>query len=442
MFKQVMPLSLIISMRFFGLFIVLPVISVYTLSLPGATPQIVGIVVGGYAITQMIFQIPFGAMSDILGRKGTIITGLLIFAIGSVLCAISTDILTLLLGRFLQGAGAIGAVVTAMISDLVKEEQRPKAMAIMGGMIGMSFALAMGVGPVIAGASDIQTLFWITAILPIISIFILVKMVPDAPKVTHTYHNHSTLGFLLKNEIINMNITNFLQKGLMTFAFMIIPIILTKSFGWAMSDLWKVYVPALIGGILSMGPAAIIAEKKGKYKEVLLLGIFFFGLSYYLIGNASSELSFIIGVVVFFIGFNMHEPIMQSLTVKYAKVHEKGKVLGTFNSFGYAGTFIGGFVGGSYLVEIDGSFAASLYEISMVLVFVSIAWLLLILTLPNPVKMSNSYFDLAELDENKFALLDSLAGVDEWYINNTENLLIVKYDNTTIDEEAIKNTLK
>jgi MFS family permease len=133
---------------------------------------------------------------------------------------------------------------------------------------------------------------------------------------------------------------------------------------------------------------------------------------------------------------------MQSLTTKYAKVHEKGKVLGTFNSFGYAGTFIGGFVGGSYLVEVDGSFAASLYEISMVLVFVSTAWLLLILTLPNPAKMSNSYFDLAELDENKFAVLDSLTGVDEWYINNTENLLIVKYDNTTIDEEAIKNTLK
>ncbi|MDD2698676.1 MAG: MFS transporter [Arcobacteraceae bacterium] len=442
MFKQVLPLSLIISMRFFGLFIVLPVISVYTLSLPGATPQIVGIVVGGYAITQMIFQVPFGAMSDILGRKGTIITGLLIFAIGSILCAVGNDLLTLLLGRFLQGAGAIGAVITAMISDLVKEEQRPKAMAIMGGMIGISFALAMGVGPVIAGFAGVQSLFWITAVLPLISIVVLLKLVPDAPKVTHTYHNHSKYGFLLKNEIIKMNITNFLQKGLMTFAFMIIPIILTKSFGWALTDLWKVYVPALILGVLSMGPAAIIAEKKGKFKEVLLLGIFFFGLSYYLIGNGSTELAFIIGVLVFFIGFNMHEPIMQSLTVKYAKVHEKGRVLGVFNSFGYAGTFVGGFVGGAYLLEINGSFASSLYDISMFIVAISIVWFILILALPNPTKMSNTYLNIENLDEQKYTVLDTVTGVDEWYINNTEKLLIVKYNNTLIDEEAIKNTIK
>lgn len=442
MFKQVLPLSLIISLRFFGLFIVLPVISVYTLSLPGATPQIVGIVVGGYAITQMIFQVPFGAMSDTLGRKGTIITGLLIFAIGSVLCAISTDVLTLLLGRFLQGAGAIGAVITAMISDLVKEEQRPKAMAIMGGMIGMSFALAMGFGPLIAGFSSIQTLFWITAILPLISIYIIVKMVPNAPVVTHTYHNHSKYEFLLKNEIIKMNITNFLQKALMTFAFMIIPIILTKTFGWALSDLWKVYVPALFAGIFSMGPAAIFAEKKGKYKEVLLLGILFFILSYYLIGNSDTELSFIIGVLVFFVGFNMHEPIMQSLTTKYAKVHERGRVLGVFNSFGYAGTFIGGLVGGFYLYEVDGSFMASLYEISMIIVGISVLWFLLILRLPNPAKTSNAYISIEDMSEQKYTSLDTLAGIEEWYINNTEKLLIVKYNNTLVDDEMIRNTIK
>ncbi len=442
MFKQVLPLSLIISLRFFGLFIVLPVISVYTLSFPGATPQLVGIVVGGYAITQMIFQVPFGAMSDMFGRKGTIILGLLLFAIGSALCAIADDLLTLLLGRFLQGAGAIGAVITAMISDLVKEEQRPKAMAIMGGMIGVSFALAMGIGPVIAGFAGVQSLFWITVVLPLVSIYVIIKMVPDVPTITHTYHGHSKIKFLFKNEIILMNLTNFLQKGFMTFAFMIIPIVLVKTFNWELTDLWKVYAPALVAGVLSMGPAAMIAEKKGKFKEVLLVGIFFFALSFYLIGEATTELAFIIGVVVFFIGFNMHEPIMQSLTVKYAKVHEKGTVLGVFNSFGYAGTFIGGMIGGSYLVEVDGSFASSLYDISMFIVVVSIAWFILLLTLPNPTKMSNSYIHIENLDENKYAILDTLAGIDEWYINNTEKLLIVKYNNMLVDEETIKNTLK
>jgi len=442
MFKLIMPLSLIISFRFLGLFIVLPVLSIYALSLPGATTTLVGIVIGGYAITQMIFQVPFGMMSDKLGRKETIIMGLLLFAIGSILCAVSTDMLTLLLGRFLQGAGAIGAVVTAMISDLVKEEQRPKAMAIMGGSIAASFALAMLLGPIIGAFAGISSLFWLTALLAIVSIYILVKLVPNPPHVTHTYHDHSKTSFLTNPDLIKMNITNFLQKGMMTFTFMIIPIILTHTYGWELADLWKIYLPAMIAGILGMGPAAVMAEKKGKFKEVLLIGIVFFALSFSLIGNSSDETFFIIGVIVFFIGFNMHEPIMQSLTTRYIKVHEKGKVLGVFNSFGYFGTFLGGVIGGMYLIEIDGSFIQSLSEISFVIVIVSVLWLAMITTLPNPLKKKNVYLNIDDIHEDKYSSLDTLDGVDEWYINNTEKLLIVKYNGDIIEEETIINTVK
>lgn len=438
MFKTIMPLSLIISFRFLGLFIVLPVISVYAYSMPGATSVIVGIVVGGYAITQMIFQVPFGIMSDALGRKGTIITGLLLFAIGSILCAISTDILTLMLGRFLQGAGAIGAVVTAMISDVVKEEQRPKAMALMGGSIAASFALAMVLGPVLGAAAGIEFLFWITAVLAFVSIYIIVEKVPNPPKVIHTYHNVSKLEFLKSGEIMKMNITNFLQKGLMTFAFMIIPVVLTKSYGWELGELWKVYIPAMIAGVLSMGPAAVLAEKKGKFKEVLLLGIVFFALSYFILGNSTSQTLFIVGVIVFFAGFNMHEPIMQSLTTRYAKVHEKGKVLGVFNSFGYFGTFLGGLIGGIYFKEIDGSYLQSLSDISSVLVIICLAWLVLIGSLPNPLKKKNAYINLAETNSSNHDKLDSTEGIDEWYINDTEKLLIVKYHDDHLDEDKIK----
>jgi len=442
MFKTIMPLSLIISFRFLGLFIVLPLISVYALSLPGATPTLVGIVIGGYAITQMIFQIPFGIMSDKLGRKGTIIVGLLLFAIGSIVCAIATDMLTLLLGRFLQGAGAIGAVVTAMITDVVREEQRPKAMALMGGSIAASFAIAMLAGPLIGAYAGINTLFYLTAFLALFSIYILVAKVPNPPKVTHTYHNHSKVSFLINPNLIKMNITNFLQKGMMTFAFMIIPIVLTKHYGWELTDLWKVYLPAMIAGVLAMGPAAVLAEKKGKFKQILLIGIVFFALSYYLIGNSTTDTLFLIGVVIFFIGFNMHEPIMQSLTTRYIKVHEKGKVLGLFNSFGYLGTFVGGFVGGMFLQEIDGSFAQSLHDITMVIVVVSILWMVLILTLPNPMKKKIAYLDLENLNNSKFNTLNDLKGCEEWYINNTENIIIVKYDQEFLDEEAIIETIK
>ncbi len=437
MFKKVFPLSLIISFRFLGLFIVLPVLSVYALSLPGATPALVGIVIGGFALTQMIFQVPFGMMSDMLGRKGTIITGLVLFAIGSILCAISTDILTLLLGRFLQGAGAIAAVISAMISDHVREEERPKAMAIMGGFIAGSFALAMVFGPLIGGFAGINSLFWISTFLALSSIYIIVKFVPDSPKVTHTYHNNSKIEFLKSKEINIMNISNFLQKSFMTFAFMIIPIVLTKTYGWELSELWKIYIPAMIAGVLAMGPAAMMAQKKGRYKEVMSLGIIFFALSYLTFGNSSSETLFLIAIILFFIGFNMHEPIMQSLTAKYAKVHERGKVLGVFNSFGYLGTFLGGFIGGVYFKEVDGSFISSLHDISVILLVISVVWLIIMFLMTNPMKEKNLYIPIANIDENKFNSLDSAEGIKEWYINNTENIIVIKYNFDQTNEESI-----
>ncbi|RBQ27687.1 MFS transporter [Arcobacter sp. CECT 9188] len=436
MIKSVMPLSFIIALRFFGLFIVLPVISVYALSLEGANATLVGIVVGGYALTQVIFQVPFGIMSDKLGRKGTIITGLLLFAIGSLICAIATDIFTLMLGRLLQGSGAIGAVVTAMISDLVKEEQRSKAMAMMGMFIGLSFALAMLAGPLIGGFIGVEVLFYLTMFLALISIYILVKKVPNPPIITHTYNDKLKLSDILGNANINrMNITNFLQKALMTFAFLVIPIILTKTYGWQKNELWYVYVPAMIFGLLSMAPAAIIAEKKGKFREILAIGILLFIISYLIIGFSSSAFVFAIGVVIFFIGFNMHEPIMQSLTSRFAKVHQRGSVLGVFNSFGYLGTFVGGLLGGIMLDNID------LSTFSIVIAVICILWAILILTMPNPSKTKSLYLSLDEYKLENSGKLNENKNIEEWYINNTENIVAIKY-NENISAEEIKDILK
>ncbi|MCT7594082.1 MFS transporter [Aliarcobacter butzleri] len=437
MIKSVMPLSFIIALRFFGLFIVLPVISVYALSLDGANATLVGIVVGGYALTQVVFQVPFGVMSDKLGRKGTIITGLLLFAIGSLICAIATDIYTLMLGRLLQGSGAIGAVVTAMISDLVKEHERSKAMALMGSFIGLAFAIAMLAGPLIGGFIGVPVLFYITMFLALISIYILIKKVPNPPIITHTYNDKLRLSDVLGNTNINrMNITNFLQKALMTFAFLVIPIILTKTYGWEKKELWYVYLPAMIFGLLSMAPAAIIAEKRGKFKEILALGILFFIISYLVIGFSSSSVVFVIGVVIFFIGFNMHEPIMQSLASKFAKVHQRGSVLGVFNSFGYLGTFVGGLLGGIMLDNLN------LSTFSIIIAVICVLWGILILTMPNPSKTKSVYLNLDEYKLENSGKLNQNDAIDEWYINNTENIIAIKYDDEKISEEEIRALLK
>lgn len=210
-----------------------------------------------------------------------------------------------------------------------------------------------------------------------------------------------------------MNLTNFLQKGLMTFAFMIIPITLIKHFDWQMSELWKVYLPVMILGIIAMGPSAVIAEKKGKFKEILLIGIILFGVSYLIIGFSSTPVVFIIGVVLFFIGFNMHEPIMQSLASKFAKVHQRGLVLGIFTSAGYVGTFLGGMLGGMFYQEV------TLSTLVIVIALICIIWAFLIMKMPNPAKKKFAYLSLNEFHlENSGKL--NIDSIDEWYINNTE----------------------
>ena len=277
MFKKVFPLSAIISLRFLGLFLVLPVISLYAASMTDNL-LLVGIIVGGYALTQAIFQVPFGVMSDKIGRKPTLLVGLIIFLIGSLIAGFATDIYTLMLGRFLQGAGAIGSVITAMISDLVEEEVRGKAMAIMGATIALSFATAMGLGPVIGASYGVDTLFFITAGLSVFAMILLFTKVPTPPRIKHIYHKKAKTSDILKDSnLLNMIIINAMQKGLMTVAFVLIPIILTSdAFAWEKSDLYMAYLPAMVLGLIAMGPAAVFGEKHNKPKQIFLVSIVLF----------------------------------------------------------------------------------------------------------------------------------------------------------------------
>ena len=186
--NKVWHLSLIIGMRFFGLFVVMAVLSAYATDLPGATPMLIGLAVGGYALTQAALQVPFGVLSDKIGRKKAILIGLLIFVAGSIIAGMADDIYMLLLGRFLQGAGAIGSVIIAMISDHVREDERAHAMAAMGMVIALAFTAAMVVGPIIGGLTGgVSTLFYLTAAMSILSIILLFTVVPEPPMITHTF---------------------------------------------------------------------------------------------------------------------------------------------------------------------------------------------------------------------------------------------------------------
>jgi len=433
MFKKVLPLSAILSLRFLGLFLVLPVISVYALGLDASTPLLVGVVVGGYALTQAIFQVPFGLMSDKIGRKPTILVGLIIFLIGSIVCAYSTDIHTLMLGRFLQGAGAIGSVITAMISDLVEEEIRGKAMAIMGASIALSFALAMGLGPVIAAAYGLESLFFITAVLSILAIILLFTKVPTPPRIKHIYHATTKTSDILKDSnLLNMIIINAMQKGLMTVAFVLIPIILTSAdFQWSTADLYKAYLPAMIFGLIAMGPAAVFGEKHNKPKQIFLVSIILFITSFLIMGLTQSSTVFIVGVVLFFVAFNMMEPLVQSMITKFAKVHQKGAALGISNSVAYFATFIGGTSAGLLLTYTDRE------TIGISVAVIATLWLLWTFKLQNPIKHSFLYLKQSELSIKKLKNLES-SHIAEWYINETEDKVVIKYVTGALSEDELK----
>jgi len=442
MIKQIMPLSLIVGLRFFGLFIVLPVLSIYALEMEGATPFLAGLVVGGYALTQAAFQVPFGLVSDKVGRKKTLLFGLIIFIIGSVIAALSDNIYMLLIGRFLQGAGAIGSVVSAMVADLVKEEQRAHAMAILGGTIALSFAAAMIIAPIVGGNWGIDKLFWLTAILSVMAIGILFTAVPQPPTIVHSYaEEESKMMEVFKDRsLTRMYITFLFHSSIMTMAFFIIPVVMTQGvdeggFGWEKPELWKVYFPAMIFGFFAMAPAAIFGEKYGKGRQVFMISVAVIFLGFLAMGFAGDAWVFVVGVVLFFIGFNMFEPLLQSFVAKFAKVHQKGAALGVANTFAYVGIFLGGLLAGWLMQHYDRA------TLAVVVAILSIVWFFWVATMPNPNNRGNVYLPLDIFDRDRVSSLTSHEAIVESYVNETEDIAVVKYEKDMIDEDEIRGML-
>lgn len=437
MLKSVLPLSFIIATRFFGLFIVLPVLSVYALELDKATPFLVGLLVGIYALTQMILQVPFGILSDKIGRKKTMLLGLLIFIIGSIICAEAKDIYIMLLGRALQGAGAIGAVAVAMISDFISEEKRSKAMALMGAFIGLAFASSLILAPLMSEKFGLSSLFYLSIALTLLCIVLLYTWVPKESKIIQHDEKTPLKRFLIEKNFALMNLTNFSQKMLMSISFLLIPLVLTRF----RLDLFDTYLYSMLAGFVAMGMAGALGEKRGLAKGILLLGVVFFAVAYFFFACVPAlgflswgRLVFILAVVLFFVGFNLHEPIMQSCASKFAKAGEKGAALGVFNSFGYAGSFAGGVIGGFVLSErADWYFSLGL----LVLVVFIALWFILLCFLKNPSEFKNIYLPLSQkLNTNE---LLGLKGIVEIYENTQHK--VIKYDSKLIDEKEIQNKL-
>lgn len=364
-------LAAIFALRMLGLFLILPVFSIYAKGLPGGEDlALVGLALGAYGLTQACFQIPFGAASDRFGRKPVIVFGLLLFAFGSLVAAWAPDIWWIIIGRVLQGAGAISAAVTALAADLTREQHRTKVMAMIGSSIGLVFAISLVGAPVLYDLIGMAGLFIMTGALALGAIGLLLKAVPPAPPVPQQ-DRPPFRRVLFDPDLLRLNFGIFTLHLIQMAMFVVIPHALIEHGNLPVSGHWKVYLPAVLLSFVIMVPAIISAERGGKMKFVfrgaivtllaVQMGLWFTGTS--LMGLA-------LWLVLFFVAFNVLEATLPSLVSRTAPPAAKGAALGVYNTTQALGLFAGGALGG-YLGQHFGD--NSVYEAAAGL---AAAWLL------------------------------------------------------------------
>ncbi|WP_099074212.1 MFS transporter [Proteus alimentorum] len=348
--KATWGLGTVFSLRMLGMFMVLPVLTTYGLQLQHATESLIGLAIGIYGLTQAIFQIPFGIFSDKFGRKPMIVFGLIIFIIGSLIAAFSDNIYGIILGRALQGAGAISAAVMALLSDLTREQNRTKAMAFIGISFGITFALALVLGPILTHIFGLHGLFWGIALLAFGGIIITLFTVPNSEH--HILNRES--GFvrgsvkkvLFDAQLLKLNTGIFSLHTLLMAAFVALPLVMSSA-GLAKEKHWIVYLVTMLIAFITVLPFIIYAEKKRKMKQVFLFCIFLLIIAQAILILSGSSLWLIIaGIQVFFIGFNIMEALLPSLISKEAPAGYKGTAMGIYSTSQFLGVALGGILGG------------------------------------------------------------------------------------------------
>lgn len=432
-------LGMIYAFRMIGLFMIFPIFSIYADQLDGSTPLLVGVALGAYGLTQALFQIPFGLLSDRFGRKPIIAFGLILFALGSIVAGMAESITTMIIGRALQGSGAIAAAIMAMAADLTREEQRTKIMASIGASIGMSFIFSLIAGPFLVQWLSLSGLFWLTALLAMLALGILFFIVPT-PALSRTHPDAQAvpsqlLGLLKSSELLRLDFGILVLHMVITASFVVIPLLL-RGQGIDITDHWTFYLPALLGALAIMVPAIIIAETKGLMKPVFLAAIALVLISQLLFA-LSGDSVWVLGIAlfVFFSGFNVLEATLPSLISKIAPADKKGSAMGIYASSQFLGAFLGGVLGG-WLYGLSGASTVFVTTSAVLL-----CWLWVASRMQKPSRLASHLISLQDCQFNREELMGRLLavpGVVEAVIVIEDNVAYLRVDKRALDEDALK----
>ena len=434
----------IFALRMMGLFLILPVFALYAEGLRGHTALLVGLALGVYGLTQAVFQIPLGRLSDRIGRKPVIAGGLLLFAVGSVVAALSDTMLGVIIGRALQGAGAIAAAVLALAADLTRDEQRTKAMAIIGVSIGASFILSMVLGSVLNESIGVPGIFWLIAVLALGGIAVLMFWVPTpATPGRHPATSATPVQFreVLRNpRLLRLDIGIFILHCVLTALFVVAPIALVKHAGLASSGHWLVYVSVLLLSAVFLIPLIFLAERKGFMRQVFAGTVLLLAVGQLVMWQGYQTLSgLVFGMFLFFVAFVFLEAALPSLVSRAAPLASKGTAIGVYTTFEFLGAFVGGVAGG-WLYGEFGIGAVFVFSAGLLLL-----WFVLALKTPAVTHLTTRTVNVgpqAPAEAQMMAQrLSAVPGVAEAVVKAEEGVAYLKVDAGRLDQEALERCL-
>ena len=334
--------------RMLGLFLLLPVFAVAAVGLAGGNDSAkIGLAMGMYGLTQAFMQIPFGLASDRFGRRPVVLAGLCLFVVGSVVCALSHDLFWITVGRAIQGSGAISAAVTAWLADATRPEVRTRAMAMVGGSIGLSFAVSLVAAPLIVGSGGLAGLFWTIALLGVVCLVVARWVVPLVPPTPKPAQPAKPMQVLTHIDLLRLNFGVFCLHLIQVAMFVVVPPLFIKEGGLTSAELWKVYLPVILGSFIFMVPAVFVAEKHRAHRAMLRTAVAGLVVVCALLPAAShSFYTLALALTGFFVMFNVLEALQPSLVSRVAPPELKGLALGFYNTSQAAGLFLGGALGG------------------------------------------------------------------------------------------------